>query len=229
MRLALFNGSPRMQKSNSGILIRHFLTGYGSVTDAPASVDILGKRKRREMHLKHFQEADHIIIVFPLYTDCMPGIVKEFFEDLTAGGYGKGKHLGFIVQSGFPESIHSVYVGRYLEKLCKRLNAAYIGTIIKGGVEGIQIMPPLMTRKLRRAFEESGAYFGETGRFSAALNARLGKPRTFSPLRKLVMKIMSLTGMANFYWDSQLKKHGAFERRFAAPFSSERRSVSETE
>ncbi|MBN2417237.1 NAD(P)H-dependent oxidoreductase [bacterium] len=219
MRLVVYNGSPRMQGSNSRILIQHFLDGYARFTGDSAAVAMIGKQGEREKHLELFRQSDHVIIVFPLYTDCMPGIVKAFFEELFELDHSERKHIGFIVQSGFPEAVQSVYVARYLEKLCTRLNAEYSGTVIRGGVEGLQMMPSWMTKRLLRKFEQLGEHYARTGAFSALLRAELARPFTLSPLRKLIVRLMAATGAANFYWNSRLKQHGAFGKRFARPFS----------
>jgi len=50
--------------------------------------------------------------------------------------------LGFLVQSGFPEGLHSRYVERYLESWQKRLGCPYLGTIVKGQREGVRLMQP---------------------------------------------------------------------------------------
>ena len=148
MKLALFNGSPRYKKSNSKILLEHFLKGYNRINPEQVPVHYLARYKEEETYRIAFQQADAVLIIFPLYTDSMPGIVKQFFESLVASEIQPGKKIGFIVQSGFPEAVHSIYVERYLKKLTQRLKGEYLGTVIKGGVEGIQIMPPWMTKKL---------------------------------------------------------------------------------
>jgi hypothetical protein len=149
----------------------------------------------------------------------MPGIVKEFFEDLLHLDNQIQKKIGFIVQSGFPESIHSVALERYLEKLVKRLGHIYLGTVIKGGVEGIQIMPPGMTKKLYGQFQQLGRYFAEFQSFDPQIMKQLRNPYKLSPLRISFINMMSKTGLTNFYWDMHLKKNNAFEQRFDKPFS----------
>ena len=162
-------------------------------------------------------QASHVIIIFPLYTDCMPGIVKEFFEKLPVNESGKEKNLGFIVQSGFPEAIHSVYVERYLDKFSRRMGYNYLGTIIKGGVEGIQVMPPFMTRKLYDNFYKLGEYFAETKTFSEEIKQKLRTPLRLNKANQAGFRVMNFLGFTNFYWNSNLKKNGAFEKRFDKP------------
>ena len=219
MKLAIFNGSPRNKKSNSKVLIDQFLNGYNSIDKEEIEVCFLASIKQREKAVDILESADTIILIFPLYSDSMPGIVKEFIENITAHTTTSNKNVGYIVQSGFPESIQSSFIERYLKKFTeKRLSCNYLGTVIKGGVEGIQIMPANMTRKLFSRFYELGVYFARTGTFSPQITAKLRKPFKLSNGRKILFRILNLTGLANYYWNSNLKKYGAYERRFDRPY-----------
>jgi NAD(P)H-dependent FMN reductase len=95
-----------------------------------------------QQYRRHFSAAEVIWLGFPFYTDAMLGIVKSFIE-LLAPLIGRADNppIGFLVNSGFPEALHTRYVERYLEKLAVRLNAPYLGTIVKGGGEGLRMMP----------------------------------------------------------------------------------------
>lgn len=223
MKLAIFNGSPRKEKSNSDILINHFLTGYNRVNVEAIPVYYLAGKKQKEGLAEAFGNADIVIIFFPLYVDCMPGIVKEFFESISNLKLTHSKKIGFIVQSGFPEAVHSIYVERYLKKLTKRLKCEYLGTVIKGGVEGIQILPAWMTRKLFGRFQDLGEYFARNNSFSPKIMEALQKPYRLSLLRKILLSVTIKTGfgLSNFYFDSQLKKNGGFKNRFDKPFIKE--------
>ncbi|RLD57640.1 MAG: hypothetical protein DRJ01_13625 [Bacteroidetes bacterium] len=218
MKLTIFNGSPRGEQSNSTILIEQFLIGYNIINSDNVSINYILKSKLEKERKEIFQNADIILIFFPLYTDCMPGIVKKFFEDIADLKINKSKKIGFIVQSGFPEAIHSTFVERYLNKFTKRLKCEYLGTVIKGGVEGIKIMPPFMTKKLFSRFQDLGEYFAKNECFSPEIKKKLLKPYKMSLGRKIMFFIFSKTGMANFYWNSNLKKNNAFEKRFDKPF-----------
>jgi hypothetical protein len=48
---------------------------------------------------------------------------------------------------------------------------------------------------------------------------RLAKPEHLPAWRRLFYKFSRLTGMANIYWDRQLKENNAFEKRFDRPFT----------
>lgn len=217
MPLVIFNGSPRGKHSNSAILIDEFLKGHSLVNSSKTEINFLisnsDKKKRRNL----LNIADKVIVILPLYCDSMPGIVMEFFEELYSIGL-EGKSIGFIVQSGFPESKHSEALETYLLKFSKRLKAHYIGCIIRGGVEGIKIMHPKMTKKLFLRFQTLGKIFGESGEFNKEVKSLLGRPYTLSIGRRLLFSIASKIGITNFYWNMMLKKNGAFENRFNKPY-----------
>ena len=126
--------------------------------------------------------------------------------------------IGYIVQSGFSEAIHSRFVEKYFIKLTKRLNSEYLGTIIKGGVEGVQVKPGWMTKKLFDFFNKLGKIYGETGKFDEKIINQLAKPEKLTAGAILFYKILDKTGLTNFYWNSLLKKNNAFEKRFDTPY-----------
>ncbi len=218
MKLVLFNGSPRYKKSNSALLADHFLKGYAKVHPETVEVHYLANLKKRREQVDAFANAELVIMIFPLYTDCMPAIVKEFFEQLILQKGNPEKQIGFIVQSGFPEAMHSVWLERYLDKLIGRMGYRYLGTVIRGGVEGIQIMPWWMTRKLYRQFEELGEQFARYGRFDSRISTQLGHPYKMSAIGRIGFSIFNKLGLTNFYWNSNLKKNGAWEKRFDRPY-----------
>jgi multimeric flavodoxin WrbA len=218
MQLAIFNGSPRKAKSNSTLLINHFLNGYNGLDDHHTPLHYLATTSETEKHTEAFKTADSVIVIFPLYTDAMPGQVKLFFENITQIN-SKGKKVGFIVQSGFPEAYHSIFVKRYLDKLASKLEWSYLGTIIKGGVEGIQIMPPSMTRKLYTHFYNLGKYFAETGIFNQQIVQKLGNPYRMNLMRRTFYSLMLKTGLPDYYWNKNLKENGAFDKRFDKPYA----------
>ena len=219
MKLTVFNGSPRGKKSNSTLLMAQFLHGFASSGDHEYKIVYLVQTRQVADHVRDFREAENAVLIFPLYTDAMPGIVKLFIEALEPlVGKSDNSSLGFIIQSGFAEAHHSRYVGRYMEKLAKRLNGTHTGTVVRGGVEGIQIMPPWMTKKLYKLFFALGAAYGRTGRFDPDVIKKLAPYEGRSRRRRIMERIARVLGADNFYWDSQLKSNNAFEDRFAHPF-----------
>lgn len=219
MKLVIYNGSPRGKNSNTKLLLDEFMKGIYKEGKYQVEVFYLAARSQRLEGARAFGSADKVILAFPLYTDSMPGLVKEFIEGLAV--YERSKNnpdMGFIVQSGFPEPAHSRHVERYLENLAERLNAKHLGTAVKGGVEGIKIMPAWMTRKLRRNFYLLGEKFNTLGALDRKIIQKLSPREQLSKFNLFIFRIMNKTGMGNFYWNGQLKENNAYAQRFAAPY-----------
>lgn len=219
MRLTIFNGSPRGEGSNTKVLMQELGRGFTRHNDNTVEMVYLNKIKATDQMVTLFKQAHHAILAFPLYTDAMPGIVKHFIEALAPlCGRQDNPSLGFVIQSGFPEPIHSRYVARYMEKLALRLGCTHTGTVIRGGVEGIQVQPPWMTRKLFRSFYRLGVDYAAGGRFNRKIIRQLAPRQRLSAGRRLLFRLMNITGVANMYWNMKLKKNESFDRRFARPF-----------
>jgi hypothetical protein len=216
VRLTVFNGSPRGKGSNTKVLLEHFTNGFMATDGNTYELAYLVRLKDRESFFNLFQEAEHVLLAFPLYDDAMPAVVKTFIESLEPlCGRQANPDIGFIVQSGFPEVTHSRYVERYLEKLAKRLGCRYKGTVIRGGVEGIRASPERMNRKLFKSFYELGKAFGETGEFDKQIVFELGQPERLTKFNFWIMRFLT----HKMYWDKVLKKNSAFEKRFAKPYA----------
>ena len=213
--LTLFNGSPRGRRGNTPLMLEQFAQGFGGSTETYHLVRV----KETGQMVQALADAECAIIGFPLYTDAMPGIVKHFIEALEPlVGRASNPPLGFLVQSGFPEALHSRYVERYLEKLAARLGSPYLGTIVKGGGEGTRVMPPNMTHSLFENLQALGAGLAASGRYDPTALQAIVKPERFpaymGPLYRVVLRLP----FAHSYFDNMLKQNGAFEKRFDQPF-----------
>lgn len=220
MRLTVFNGSPRGKGGNTKILIEKFLAGFQANAGNSYELFYLKRVEKADRFRQAFAEAEYVLLAFPLYTDAMPGLVKAFIETLELlCGRGDNPDIGFIVHSGFPEAAHSRYVERYLEKLAARLGCRYVGTIVKGGSEGVRKMPEEATRKLFEAFYQLGETFGKTGQFDEALVRKLARPERYAKILGPLFQLFLKTKLATSIWDNQLKENDAYERRFARPYA----------
>jgi hypothetical protein len=214
--VTLFNGSPRGKRGNTPIFLEQVAEGFGG----PTEMHHIIRLKETELMVKAFSEAECILLGFPLYTDAMPGIVKHFIEALEPlTGRANNPPLGFVVQSGFPEGLHSRYVERYLEKLAERLGSPYLGTIVKGNGEGVRSMPPQATQNLFAGLQALGAGLAQEGRFDPGILATIARPERFPAITGPFFRVFLRLPAAHSYFDGMLKKNGAFERRFARPFA----------
>jgi multimeric flavodoxin WrbA len=220
MKRLLLNGSPRGKDGNSRKLLGWIAEGMAEAgIPLPPTVD-LAPDPMSASHRQAFLDADEVVFALPLYTDAMPGIVKAFLENVAAADPARlrGKRVAFIIQSGFPEAIHTEALGDYLARLCERLGFIHLGTLRKGGIESIRMMPARSVAKVAAGFRAAGKELGETGAFSAELIARMAGTRKFGLIGRAVVRLLVWSGLGNYYWNTQLKKHGAFARRFDAPY-----------
>lgn len=219
MRYCVFNGSPRGKRGNTDILLHKVVEGIKAAGADEIEWVYLNDPISCETAPEAFQAADVVLLGFPLYTDSMPGLVKTFIDRLAPfTGREDNPRLAFLVQSGFPEAHHSRFVERYLEKLARRLNAPYAGTIIKGGCEGLRNQPKEANSSIFVVLHTLGSELAHTGAFDRDLLKALAKPekypRILAPLFWLILQLP----FTHAYWDNQLKKNGAYDRRFARPF-----------
>lgn len=215
-RLTLFNGSPRGKRGNTPIFLNEFAKGFGSETETHHLI----YAKQIDEHVRAFAEAECVWLGFPLYTDAMPGIVKHFIDALEPlVGRKNNPSLGFLVQSGFPEGLHSRYIERYLEKLAARLGSPYLGTIVRGNGEGVRLMSPEANQGLFEGLHSLGAGLAAKGQLDAEILAKLAQPERFPAILGPVFQVFLRLPASHSYFDDMLKKNNAYERRFARPFA----------
>jgi multimeric flavodoxin WrbA len=215
-RLTLFNGSPRGRKGNTPIFLNQIAEGFNGTNEMHHLIRI----HETEQMVKAFANAECVIFGFPLYTDSMPGVVKYFIEALEPLTRREtNPPIGFVVQSGFPEGLHSRYIERYLEKLAARLNSPYLGTVVKGNGEGVRIMPAESNQRLFTNLQAIGASLAKNGNFDAEALKAISHPERFPRILGPVFQLFVRLPIAHSYFDEMLKKNEVFEKRFDRPFA----------
>jgi multimeric flavodoxin WrbA len=209
-KLILYNGSPRLTGSNTALILESISKVY-----AP-NIEIrdLKQKKMWSQWASDFSSESAVIFVMPLYVHAMPSHVMAFIEMLQPS---KGS-LGFIVQQGFPESSQSYFLEAYFENLTQRIQREYMGTAIKGGVEGLQLQPEKEQAKILAPFVELIGSVFENGRMSTQSLAKLAGKDYMSKWMLFIFKLLAPTGLINTYWDRQLKDNNAFPQRFDTPY-----------
>jgi multimeric flavodoxin WrbA len=224
MKLTVFNGSPRGKGSNTKVFLDHFLNGFMTTDGNDYEIEYLVRVKRTENFIRLFESAEWVLLAFPLYWDAMPAIVKTFIESLEPiCGREGNPNIGFLVQGGFPEALHSRYVERYLIKLSQRLGCKYKGTVIKGmgeivKGEAIGAVPGWINKNLYKSFYKLGKKFGTIGEFDEKIMQKLSKPERLTKFNSLFWKSL-YKGINILYWNKLLKENNAFQKRFAKPYA----------
>jgi hypothetical protein len=215
MQLTFINGSPRAKNSNTQKLMDYFIKGFLETEGNICDIEYIVKNRNDLNSLaEKFAKSEHVLIGFPLYVDAMPGSVKEFFEALAPlMGKCADVSLGFVIQCGFPETYQNRFIERYCEKFARRLGCRYIGSIVKGGLEGLAIQPKVLTDKYEFFFHALGSEFGKTGKLDTVMLEKLARPEHLKPedMSKLVPFINKAL------WDSQMEKNGVLDKSFDRP------------
>jgi len=219
--LLLLNGSPRGPRSNSMKMLARVAEGWERSGGAAPRVLHLARREDFLQALADFPQAGTVLLGMPLYTDAMPALVLAWVEALAQRLAQLPDPAlptwAFLVQSGFPEALHSRPLERYLEKLARRLGAAYAGTIVRGGGESLQARPEHTLGRLWAQLQLLGGQLARDGRFGAEALRDVAGTERFRPATAALVALACRLPLFQFYWNRQLKRNGAWERRFAAP------------
>ena len=213
MKLTIFNGSPRGSRGNTQKLLDRFIMGFMSITAEETDknsyeVHNIKDIKSAEEAMNLFSNAECVMFAFPLYVYAMPSGVMRFIEYLEPlCGKDGNPDMCFLVQGGFPEAIHSRSLEKYLDKLTHRLNSRNLGTIIKGGCEGLEVKPKFVTIPIFDGIRKIGKHFGENGTLDKDLLMDYSKPERMGTGPISRMKAKFFVFMANrLFWKKKLEK-----------------------
>ena len=209
-KLVIYNGSPRRSGSNSALILKK---AADALSDRVEIRDLKEGDKWEEW-AEAFKSDNHVMLFMPLYVHAMPSHVMAFIEKLQAS---KGS-ISFFIQSGFPESSQSHYLEAYFEQLALRLGRTYIGTAIKGGVEGLQQRPAKSQEKMIEPMVRTIVNLMGEGNLNPTDISQLARPIRFAKGIDILVKLLAKIGIINFFWDKQLKENDAYEKRFDCPY-----------
>lgn len=211
-KLVIYNGSPRVVKSNSGIILKQV---KDQLKDRVEIRDLKDKDQWGTW-AKSFSEEEHVLFFMPLYVHAMPSHVMEFIETLEPS---KGS-ISFFIQSGFPESSQSYFLEAYFEQLSMRLNRTYGGTAIKGAMEGLQMRPEKGQEKMIQPLVDAIDYLETHHVFHEKHLKKLSMPIRFNILIRFLFWMIGRK-MLDYYWNSRLKSNDALEKALNRPYSVE--------
>lgn len=213
MKTIILNGSPKKNTNISNTRI--FAEAFVSKMENPCDIKSILRSdpKKLSQYVKNF---DNIIFVIPLYIHAMPGIVMKLIEELEPA-VSAGKSMGFIVQAGFIETAQHDYLEPYFAKLAEDLNYRYLGTVSKGQAAAVYTMPK-MFGKVLRLVADLGKEYERSGTFDKKIVKILGVPHTIPKNQLYILNAINFFRFDNFFWNRELKKNNAFEKRYDRPF-----------
>ena len=206
--------------------------GWEQAGGGPVQVLHLADPVQFRQGLAAFPKAGTVMLGMPLYTDAMPALVLAWIHALAAAlaglpdsTTGTGPVLGFLVQSGFPEALHCRPLERYLCRLAPRLGCACAGVIVRGAGESLRTAPDGGRGQLGAQLAGLGGQLARDGRFRPeALRAFRGLERFPRMTGAVLALVLRLVPAARSHWNRDLRRNGAWDQRFAAPYGPAFRS-----
>lgn len=219
MKLAVINGSPRGEKSNSNRMTQWIFQQEDTNNQIDYNTFFLYKTTKHVEYMEDLSSYDSFLFVFPLYVDSMPAITKAFF-DLMAENKGifEGKPVHFIIHSGFPEMVQSLSLKRYITYFSSKLmNMDYKGTLIMAGSEALQSAPDGYFGKKLSIFRTLYKTLLNAQNFNESLSYQLSSYYQLNMFQKILFTINPLK---DFYWNYVLKKNNAKKKVNDAPYKN---------
>lgn len=214
MKLVIINGSPRGKGSNSNVITNWIVSGFDNLTDVKKFYAPMIHTHKEAV--ESIDDNTSILVIFPLYVDAMPGIMKLFFEELDVIAKQKENvKIYFVVHSGFGGAKHSRAIERYLEYLSNHLGFKYMGTAIKPSSEGFRLMPEEYTKDVRNDFLKLSKNIEKGVKLDDDL---LNKLAGFEvPSEDFIERIRQSDGETE-YFSYLLKKNNSFDNSFDKPY-----------
>ena len=160
----IINGSPRVQKfSNTDKIIRSFAKGLEE-SGVTWELHNLSSRKEWDAAREAFINNERILIAFPLYVECVPGLMLEFLETLPSEPK-QPKEISFLLHGGMDEGNEFRLCEHFLQGLPEQLVCSYGGTLIHGGSFRIRTAPADQVAKMVTPYVEMGRLFAQKGNF----------------------------------------------------------------
>ena len=189
--LVIINGSPRVAKfSNTDKIIHSFAKGLEE-TGITWELHNLSNRKEWDAAREAFLTHEHILIAFPLYVECIPGLMLEFLGTLPSERKQPAQ-LSFLLHGGMDEGNEFRFCERILQGLPAQFGCIYGGTLIKGGSFGIRTRDDAVKAKIVAPYEKMGRLFAQSGNFFTPEAKKFTGPEQYP---WLVRKMVSLLFM----------------------------------
>ena len=190
--LVIINGSPRVEKfSNTDKIIHSFTKG---LEKAGITWELHNLSNRNEWNAAReaFITHERTLIAFPLYVECVPGLMLEFLETLPVERKQQGE-ISFLLHGGMDEGNEYRLCERFLQGLPAQLGCSYGGSLIHGGSFLIRTSKPDMAAKMVAPYAKMGRLYAQKGNFLSPEVAKFTGPEQYP---WMVRKLISLAFLA---------------------------------
>jgi hypothetical protein len=141
----------------------------------------------------------------------------EFLETLPVKNEDAAKtRISFILQGGFDEACQLRTCEKYLEKLPSYLGCEYSGTLIKGGMFALALVPEKNRRKMLKPFFDMGVIYAREKVFDKDAVSRFAAPERYSKAMCFLIKLLSPVNA--IAWIFMSRKFGVQDKLTARPY-----------
>jgi hypothetical protein len=220
-RVLLLVGSAKQPHSTSeslGTYLIEKLQGNGFETETLFIHKSINAEDRRDKLLAGANDADIIVMAFPLYVDCLPYLVIRTMELIAKNREEKAnpreQSLLCIVNSGFPEAHQNDTAIAICRKFAQETGFKWAGGLALGGGEAIKGRPLLEVKGMARNAIKSLDL--------AADSLAGGKPVSQKAIQIMAKPFIPkwiyilLGGMR---WNKEAKRHGVHKKLSDRPYS----------
>lgn len=148
MKITIINGSPKLKKSNSELLIRYLKRKLEAHEVAVYNIS----RKRQYEEALKSEECTVLVFVFPLYVDSIPSTLLEFLVALEEQGISAKTRVYCCINNGFFEGGQNKIAAQQMKLWCQKAGGTWGQAV---GVGAGEMMPflrifPLWSRGMSR-------------------------------------------------------------------------------
>ena len=216
----LLVGSPKGSSSASlslGNSLLKKLEENGSLTDKEFVYKLIRKDDGQIRLLSKVDNADLIILSFPLYIDCLPaGVIKalELIRDHRKSMQNpKNQMFAVIINCGFPENQHNFIAAKICEIFAKDVGFNWKGalTLGMGGFIAGRGLKDVggMAKNINLGFDIAATALAKDDMIPEEAIELVGKK---------IMPYTLYTKAGNLGWNSQAKKFGARKKMKDRPY-----------
>ena len=208
-RAVLLVGSPRTKKSTSASLGEYLfeqLKTRGIDTETIQIYTSINSPERMKIMYEAIDNADLVLLAFPLYVDSLPAPVIATLEKITAHRKDKRSHIRFaaISNCGFPGAEHNNTALAICSEFSREAGFAWLGSLALGAGEGIVHGTPLneldgRAIPLKQALDLAAEALAYGQPIPQSARDLLAKP---------VIPNWMYTFMGKLGWEQQAKQYG---------------------
>lgn len=223
--ILLIVGSPKGSKSTSGVLGKHLIDKLPHInTDIVYLYQSLKTEQNQHIFLSRVDNADIIVLAFPLYVDSPPAAVMRAMELINQRRKNvanpRKQKIMAIINCGFPEAHQNDTALAICRKFAFESEFEWLGGLTLGGGGAVDGQPldklGRMSRNIKKSLDMAATDIANGGSISK---------EAFDLMAKPMMPVWLYLLGGNWGWKCIAKKNGVIKRINECPHQRERQGT----